>query len=907
MLYTTTTPSLRRLGRLIHRSLLAITIASLLVASPGFAEVLVSDDFPTNGTLTGTTPAVGGVWTTISGTADQIQVVNNRVQLTDSASEDSESGFGTSFTTGNLYFGFDLSVADPGSYTGTDFEYFAHFSGSAFTARTDIGEFTATGYRPGTASGSSTAEVLWGSELSYATDYRLVVGYDFTTGLTTMWVDPSAVTDTSVTSTTVVTGRTLDAFNFRQSAATPNQDFSIGQLRVATTFDEVLVAPPPVIPSLTWYGDGLTAGGSGTWSTAGSNWSDNGGAAGGWDATKKAVFDTTGGTVTVAGAGVTAETGIDFDVDGYTVTGGGITLGAASNTVTVADGATATIDSVLSGTVTSFEKAGDGTLILGGANTFVGPASVSGGRLEVSSEAALGDATNGLALASGTFAPTGSLTLGAGRAVSGAGGLDIADGQTLTVNGDYSAGTTLENTGTLDLQGSVRDVGSLTFNAAGTVTAVGGITGSGVTAPTVSSGTATVVPALDLGAGTKTIVVGSGGTLDLQGGLTMTDRMNKDGEGTLILGSGSSIDRLSLGDAFTYAPGGVVRVSNAAALGSQTVFFNVGTVELTAPITMANGISFGGRTGNEAVLGGAGGNEALTVSGGVGFFGGSGSGEMVLNVNNVTTIDGGVTLATAASITGLTLGGTGSLTLTADSSTTLTAPVTLADSVTLNVTGATGSNVVTGAGTTLLGTGTIGGDISGAGTVAAGASPGILTAATLDASGGLDFQMEFTGTAPTYNSPTASVNDVIRLTDAAPFTASLDGTNLIEIFLEVPTLGAGDSFEGGFFTDTAADFAASISGADFAYYVLGDGNGTDITAGGQGYYSLDSFDPLLSFDIATTAVGADFGAGVVNGQVSTFTAQAVPEPSSLALAFGGLLAGAGLALRRRRRNARTAA
>ena len=79
------------------------------------------------------------------------------------------------------------------------------------------------------------------------------------------------------------------------------------------------------------------------------------------------------------------------------------------------------------------------------------------------------------------------------------------------------------------------------------------------------------------------------------------------------------------------------------------------------------------------------------------------------------------------------------------------------------------------------------------------------------------------------------------------------------------------------------------------------------TAGGQGYYSLTSFDPLLSFDIATTAVGADFGAGVVNGQVSTFTAQAVPEPSSLALAFGGLLAGAGLALRRRRRNARTAA
>jgi hypothetical protein len=43
--------------------------------------------------------------------------------------------------------------------------------------------------------------------------------------------------------------------------------------------------------------------------------------------------------------------------------------------------------------------------------------------------------------------------------------------------------------------------------------------------------------------------------------------------------------------------------------------------------------------------------------------------------------------------------------------------------------------------------------------------------------------------------------------------------------------------------------------------------------------------------------------------VSSFSAQAVPEPSSLALvAFGGLLARAGrLALRRRRRNARMAA
>ena len=239
---------------------------------------------------------------------------------------------------------------------------------------------------------------------------------------------------------------------------------------------------------------------------------------------------------------------------------------------------------------------------------------------------------------------------------------------------------------------------------------------------------------------------------------------------------------------------------------------------------------------------------------------------MAVNVNNETTINGGITLATDANISGWTLGGTGRLNVTADNTTTLTAPITLADSVTLNLTGTTGGSVALGAGTTLLGTGTIAGSVSGAGTVAAGASPGILTAATLDASGGLGFQLEFTGTTPNYADATASVNDVIRLTDAAPFTASLVGTNLIEVFFDVTTLSAGDSFEGGFFTDTAADFAAEITGANYSYYVLGDGNGTDITAGGQGYYSLTTFDSTLTMDISTIPASANFGAGVVSGQ-----------------------------------------
>ena len=220
-----------------------VALLVVFATNPALAEVLVSDDFPTNGTLTGQTPAVGGIWTLQSGTANQIQVVNNRVQLTDANSEDSESGFGSTISTGSLYFGMNLSLADPGSYTGTDFEYFAHFSGSAFTARIDIAAFSASGYRPGVATTSTGGKATWGFDLSYGTDYRMVVGYDFTTGLTSLWIDPTAITDTSVTSTSAVTGITLDTFNFRQSSADPNQALSIGSLRVATDFAAVVPEP----------------------------------------------------------------------------------------------------------------------------------------------------------------------------------------------------------------------------------------------------------------------------------------------------------------------------------------------------------------------------------------------------------------------------------------------------------------------------------------------------------------------------------------------------------------------------------------------------------------------------------------------------------------------------------------
>ena len=142
-----------------------------------------------------------------------------------------------------------------------------------------------------------------------------------------------------------------------------------------------------------------------------------------------AKFTGTGETITVAGAGVTAGQ-IQFLSDGYTLAGGSVTLGFG--TITSAPGTSATISTQLTGTA-GLVKGGAGTLVLSGVSTYTGTNTVSEGTLEIASDAALGDATNDLALG-GTLKTTASLSLGAGRDLTGTGTLDIAAGTTLTID-----------------------------------------------------------------------------------------------------------------------------------------------------------------------------------------------------------------------------------------------------------------------------------------------------------------------------------------------------------------------------------------------------------------------------------------------------------------------------------------
>jgi len=168
----------------------------------------------------------------------------------------------------------------------------------------------------------------------------------------------------------------------------------------------------------------------------------------------------------------------------------------------------------------------------------------------------------------------------------------------------------------------------------------------------------------------------------------------------------------------------------------------------------------------------------------------------------------------------------------------------------------------------------------------------------------MSFNFEFTSINPVYADASSSSNDLLRLTASTPFTASLTSANTVNIFFNVADLVDGTSYSGGFFTDSGVgvgNLIDSIVDANVNYYVRGDGNGTDATYEGAGYYTLSNYDSGLAVVAdAVTQGSADFAGGtVVDGAITQFNV--VPEPSTYALLTLGAAALAAHAWRKRQR------
>jgi autotransporter-associated beta strand protein len=421
-------------------------------------------------------------------------------------------------------------------------------------------------------------------------------------------------------STTIAAGATLDLDGF--SAAIGNL-IGTGTLAPGSNAAQVTTVGQGAFGGSITGAGGLTKNGLGTLILSGAN-SYTGGT----------VID--GGTLRLDTGGGLAATGAltinlgTFDLNGQTQTVGALTgsilsaITLGSGTLTTDSSTTTTFAGGISGTG-SLVKAGTGTLILSGLNTYSGGTTVSGGTLQGNTLSLQGNITNNATVA--FVQNTGGAYAGV---ISGSGNVTVdAGSQTVAFTGDNTySGTTTIVAGTLQVgqggttgslgSGNVVNNGRLAFARSDAITVGNVISGSGALVQG-GSGTLTLTGA-NTYTGTTTIGLlgtiavsadnnlGNGGALNLEGG-TLKFLSNFD------LDSGRAVRVSVLGtidtNGFDTTIGQTIADGDAAGLLVKT---GAGTLTLAGTNTFSNGLVIAGGTVSVSAddrLGAAGGTLVL--------------------------------------------------------------------------------------------------------------------------------------------------------------------------------------------------------------------------------------------------------------------------------------------------------
>jgi autotransporter-associated beta strand protein len=460
-----------------------------------------------------------------------------------------------------------------------------------------------------------------------------------------------------VNTSTAITGFDPSSFTFATAAANGTGGFANslqgGAFSVALTGDalgiDLLFTPGA---TLTWMADGVTAGGSGTWSATGQTWNEGGGVVA-WNPAKTAVFSGSPGTITVDGT-ATASKGLDFTADGFSLTGGTLTLGGPSatiNQISVAGGGIATVTAALAGT-NGFTKTGLGTLAIAGPATISGGVSVSGGSLLISAPATI---SGGVSMSSGSLSIAAEATINGGVSVSG-GTLRVGDGGaagSLAADVTVNAGTTLvfDRADTATFSNAVSGAGTVRQQGAGTLVLSGTNSFSGplvVTAGSVSAASDASLGAVP-GSATAGRLVLADSTLAATASFTLAAT-----RGLAIgpaAGSGSGTINVAAGTTLAYA-GAVANNGTAGTL----VKSGLGTLALSGTSSYSGGTRLtAGRL--EFASGGALGTGTVTLEGGtLASAGLTGTVTRTMNVVNESSFEvpAGVQLTWTGNIQGTT-------------------------------------------------------------------------------------------------------------------------------------------------------------------------------------------------------------------------------------------------------------
>ncbi len=561
---------------------------------------------------------------------------------------------------------------------------------------------------------------------------------------------------------------------------------------------------------------------------------------------------TLSGAITLAtDSTIKTDTGTLVLSGGLSGTNVNLTLGGAGNTNASSAIALGTGGVQLTGTGT--------TTFSGAANTYTGPTLVNAGTLT-------------LAKAANTTAIAGNLTISGGTVNENASG-QIASTATVTLNSgtlalansvtntftaiNSSAGSsltlgtgavaTLTSTGTSTLNGNISGAGALSTSGTGTVTLAGTNTYSG---GTTIAGAVTALSTSALGTGA--VALNANGNLQLQNGVTLANTFTLNSTGTAA------------------ADGAIENISGSNTLsGTITLGGNSRLQSDSGTLTASNTVTLGGNTLN---IGGAG---NTTLNGAVSGSAASsltkdGTGTLALGAANPSfagsvLISAGTVIANAASVfnsTNAITVNTGSILNLNDFSQTIA-------SITSNGTLALGA----GTGDTLTlssGASTLGGSLTGAGTIIIG--PG--ASLTLGAS---------------FNNP--NVN--IVLNGGSLF---LNGT--ADTFGTLSVTGSGTSV-----LDFSAGAASTLNSSAFSI-------ASTASLSVTGWTNLSDYFYAQTFSGATANVRnvnpvnqitfGGYGASATVWQSWDHQVTPAPEPATYGAIFTG--ASLGLLLWRRRRN-----
>jgi len=203
---------------------------------------------PFNYTL-GSALSTSQKWTNTSAGSDEILTVSGNLNYTGITSTGNSIAFAgtgsdtrlpfTDTTSGNLYSSFLVSVTDLTGVSATGSTYFAVLSNStnAFSVARIWFKTDGTQFQYGISPTTATADIVWSSNLyNVGTTQYLVLGYDFTNNILSLYENPtiggSAAATVSVTPTAPMTS--LANFILRQDSATTTPAMIVDELTINT-------------------------------------------------------------------------------------------------------------------------------------------------------------------------------------------------------------------------------------------------------------------------------------------------------------------------------------------------------------------------------------------------------------------------------------------------------------------------------------------------------------------------------------------------------------------------------------------------------------------------------------------------------------------------------------------------